>query len=179
MNRLLTAMLLTVMTALALPALAAEASDAAPADWTVLIYMCGSDMETNSGMATYNLREIMGSVLPEYDTRIDVASGKLDRGVLTPRINVAVETGGAAPAGPAALPHYVSVPPESEPEEQMIEPESAPAPENLSIRKAGDELIERALARHGGKVKPAAAELGISERTIYRKLAEWKNKGRK
>ena len=87
---------LLILTALALPALAEEASDAAaPADWTVLIYMCGSDMETNSGMATYNLREIMGSVLPEYDTRIDVASGKLDRGVLKPRINVAVETGGA------------------------------------------------------------------------------------
>ena len=29
-------------------------------------------------------------------------------------------------------------------------------------------------ARHGGKVKPAAQELGISERTIYRKLAEKK-----
>ena len=95
------------------------------------------------------------------------------------RLKAAVEAGGAAPAGPAALPHYVSVPPESEPEEQMIEPESAPAPENLSIRKAGDELIERALARHGGKVKPAAAELGISERTIYRKLAEWKEKGKR
>ena len=95
------------------------------------------------------------------------------------RLKAAVEAGGAAPAGPAALPHYVSVPPESEPEEQMIEPDSVPAPENLSIRKAGDELIERALARHGGKVKPAAAELGISERTIYRKLAEWKEKGKR
>ena len=96
------------------------------------------------------------------------------------RLKAAVETGGAAPAGTAVLPHYVSVaPPESEPEEQMIEPEAAPAAENLSIRKAGDELIERALARHGGKVKPAAAELGISERTIYRKLAEWKEKGKR
>ena len=47
------------------------------------------------------------------------------------------------------------------------------------MRKASDELIERCLERHGGKVKAAAAELGISERTIYRKLAEWKNKGRK
>ena len=96
------------------------------------------------------------------------------------RLKAAVETGGAAPAGTAVLPHYVSVaPPESEPEEQMIEPEAAPAAENLSIRKAGDELIERTLARHGGKVKPAAAELGISERTIYRKLAEWKEKGKR
>ena len=48
--------------------------------------------------------------------------------------------------------------------------------EELSIRKSNDDLIERALEKHGGKVKAAAAELGISERTIYRKLAEKKGK---
>ena len=46
----------------------------------------------------------------------------------------------------------------------------------VSLRKANDELIEKALQKHGGKVKAAAAELGISERTIYRKLAELKGK---
>jgi Response regulator containing CheY-like receiver, AAA-type ATPase, and DNA-binding domains len=96
------------------------------------------------------------------------------------RLKSAVEAGdAAAPAPQAALPHYVSYPAENEPEEQMIEPDAPGIPEGLSMRKAGDELIERALAKHGGKVKPAAAELGISERTIYRKLAEWKEKGRK
>ena len=35
-------------------------------------------------------------------------------------------------------------------------------------------MIERALEKHGGHVKAAAAELGISERTIYRKIAERK-----
>ena len=99
------------------------------------------------------------------------------------RLKSIVEAGPAAApaASPAALPHYMGIPQENEPEEQMIEPETAAAsvPEGLSMRKAGDELIERALAKHGGKVKPAAAELGISERTIYRKLAEWKEKGRK
>jgi DNA-binding NtrC family response regulator len=42
------------------------------------------------------------------------------------------------------------------------------------MKQMGRELIERALQRHGGKVKDAARELGISERTIYRKLAEKK-----
>ena len=92
------------------------------------------------------------------------------------RLKSIVEAGGAAVT--ATLPHYMG-PEENEPEEQQLDPESAPVPEGLSIRKAGDELIERALARHGGKVKAAAAELGISERTIYRKLAEWKEKGKK
>ena len=59
-----------------------------------------------------------------------------------------------------------------EPEEQTGEPDTA----ELTIRKMGDDLIEKCLAKHGGKVKLAAAELGISERTIYRKLAERKNK---
>lgn len=64
----------------------------------------------------------------------------------------------------------------------MDEPEEqdasfvAPAPQEISMRQMGDDLIERALARHGGKVKPAAKELGISERTIYRKLSEKKKK---
>jgi len=47
--------------------------------------------------------------------------------------------------------------------------------ENLSIGKAKDELIDRALEKHGGNVKEAAAELGVSERTIYRKLAKRKD----
>lgn len=60
-----------------------------------------------------------------------------------------------------------------EPEEQMIEDQ---APSEITIRKANDDLIEKTLAKYGGKVKPAAAELGISERTIYRKLAEKKTR---
>ena len=93
------------------------------------------------------------------------------------RLKDIVNAGGAAqPTMPAGLPHYMPMPAD-EPEEQLPEPEASL--EGISIRKASDELIERALAKHGGKVKPAAAELGISERTIYRKLAEWKEKGKR
>ncbi|MBP5626279.1 MAG: sigma-54-dependent Fis family transcriptional regulator [Bacteroidales bacterium] len=90
-----------------------------------------------------------------------------------------IVNGGGAPVQqpvPTGLPHYVAMPAD-EPEEQLNEPEVSL--DGISIRKASDELIERALAKHGGKVKPAAAELGISERTIYRKLAEWKEKGKR
>lgn len=59
-----------------------------------------------------------------------------------------------------------------EPEEQINEPE----PTDLSMKKMSDELLDKVLAKYNGKVKPAAAELGISERTIYRKLAERKTK---
>lgn len=56
------------------------------------------------------------------------------------------------------------------------EKESHQEYEDFSIKKANDDLIEKALAKHGGKVKLAAEELGISERTIYRKLAERKTR---
>ena len=54
-----------------------------------------------------------------------------------------------------------------DPEEQDFE-ESAP--EDLSIRTANQDLIEKVLRKHGGNRKAAAAELGISERTLYRKI---------
>jgi len=42
----------------------------------------------------------------------------------------------------------------------------------VSIQDASADLIRRALERHGGHRKPAAEELGISERTLYRKIKE-------
>ena len=95
------------------------------------------------------------------------------------RLKAIVETGGAQGL-PTPLPHYSVEPQENEPDEQLSEPEGGQeVPEALSIRKAGDELIERSLERHAGNVSEAAAELGISERTIYRRLAKWKQEGRK
>lgn len=63
-----------------------------------------------------------------------------------------------------------------EPEEQVFQEPAAPEISARSMREANDELIDKVLAKYGGKVKPAAQELGISERTIYRKLAERKQK---
>ena len=48
----------------------------------------------------------------------------------------------------------------------------------MSIRKTNDELIAKCLAKHSGNIKKAAAELGISERTIYRKLKDSKQNGK-
>ena len=44
--------------------------------------------------------------------------------------------------------------------------------EDMSIRTANLELIEKVLRKHDGNRKAAAAELGISERTLYRKLKQ-------
>jgi len=45
--------------------------------------------------------------------------------------------------------------------------------ESLSLAEKEKELITRALERHNGKRKYAAEELGISERTLYRKIKEY------
>ncbi len=45
--------------------------------------------------------------------------------------------------------------------------------ESLSIQKKEIDLIKKAIEKHKGKRKVAAQELGISERTLYRKLKEY------
>lgn len=45
--------------------------------------------------------------------------------------------------------------------------------ETLSLIKNEKDFIIRALAKHGGKRRDAAKELGISERTLYRKINEY------
>ncbi len=47
-----------------------------------------------------------------------------------------------------------------------------PVPDNLSLHKISEELILKALEKHNGNRKLAAEELGISERTLYRKLSK-------
>jgi transcriptional regulator with PAS, ATPase and Fis domain len=45
--------------------------------------------------------------------------------------------------------------------------------ENLSLIENEKELIRRALRKHAGRRKDAANDLGISERTLYRKIKEY------
>ncbi|MDR0368660.1 MAG: sigma-54 dependent transcriptional regulator [Bacteroidales bacterium] len=44
---------------------------------------------------------------------------------------------------------------------------------NFSLQEKEKELIQKALQKNNGKRKPAANDLGISERTLYRKLKEY------
>jgi transcriptional regulator with PAS, ATPase and Fis domain len=58
---------------------------------------------------------------------------------------------------------------QEDPEEQVIDDDG---PEEMSMKEASFELIEKVLRKHGGNRKAAAAELKISERTLYRKLKQ-------
>ena len=52
------------------------------------------------------------------------------------------------------------------PEEQEYQTGTA----DFSLKSASMDLIEKVLRKHDGNRKAAAAELGISERTLYRKI---------
>lgn len=61
----------------------------------------------------------------------------------------------------------------SQMDEESIEDTEEIVEESLSLVDKEIELINKALKKHGGKRKMAAQELGISERTLYRKIKEY------
>ena len=60
-----------------------------------------------------------------------------------------------------------------EPEDRYHFAEEIEEEETLSLQEKEIELIKKALERNRGKRKAAASELGISERTLYRKIKQY------
>ena len=85
--------LLCIVLLQAVPALAEET-----AEWTVMFYLCGSDLESRNGLASGNLEEILecypysalGSVFAEYPE-----NASIEERLAGMRVNVVVETGGS------------------------------------------------------------------------------------
>jgi transcriptional regulator with PAS, ATPase and Fis domain len=61
----------------------------------------------------------------------------------------------------------------SRPKGENIQDTEEIVEESLSLAEKEKELIRKALGKHNGKRKYAAGELGISERTLYRKIKEY------
>ena len=55
--------------------------------------------------------------------------------------------------------------------EEYVEP--SPEQENLNLSVLSRQMLEKALERNGGNRKKAAQELGISDRTLYRRLKQY------
>ena len=66
--------------------------------------------------------------------------------------------------------HTIDVP---QRDESNIEDTEEIVEESLSLEEKEIELIRKALDKHNGKRKYAAQDLGISERTLYRKIKEY------
>ena len=72
-----------------------RASSVEKADWTVMIYLCGSDLESKYGLATYNLEE-MDSIDPQFTVK-DFLNATYDieqEDEPLGKVNVVLETGG-------------------------------------------------------------------------------------
>lgn len=131
---------------------------------------------TKSGMSEDERQEIF-RILYSLSSEVNELKKKVMGGSSYPVHN-------AVPPEPE---HYVAIPQnewskedvdiQDDPEKEDVDEQYHEAEPNLSIRGVNDELIRKALEKHHGNRKKAAEELGISERTLYRKLPpEYKNK---
>ena len=110
-------------------------------------------------------REILYQVL--FDMKKDVTElKKLVHDIMSGNMQTA-----AVPVEPQPVP-YVAPKPHPVHEAETVE-EAEEIEEPMALGDLERQMIRRALERHGGRRKAAAADLGISERTLYRKIKEY------
>ena len=74
-----------------------------------------------------------------------------------------------SPLSPLTSRHSTLTSAEDAEAEEYVEPE----PENLNVNDWSRQALEKALERNGGNRKKAAHEMGISDRTLYRRLKQY------
>ncbi|MBR3097096.1 MAG: sigma-54-dependent Fis family transcriptional regulator [Bacteroidales bacterium] len=122
----------------------------------------GNAPQGSAGPVGMDLQPIVKAIF-DLNQRIDDLEARVERRSL-PAPSVSVREQEAEWQGPEfATPSGRVV--ESDAEEQ---PQQEPA--TLSVKEQEAELIRKALVKHNGNRKLAAEELGMSERTLYRKL---------
>jgi transcriptional regulator of acetoin/glycerol metabolism len=143
----------------------------------------GNHMEEQRSFS--NEREILYQVL--FDMRKDMNDLKqLVHEIMTKGGNVDVATAAKMEEMQLFRTQYVQpgeatiVTPQHQPsfmktngKHEHIEDTEEYVEESLSLEEVEKEMIRKALERHKGKRKFAAQELGISERTLYRKINEY------
>ena len=77
----------------------------------------------------------------------------------------------STPAPITSMPAPIAPTTEDAEAEEYVEP--APEQENLNLNDLSRQMLEKALERNNGNRKKAAMELGISDRTLYRRLKQY------
>lgn len=75
------------------------------------------------------------------------------------------------PQHPQVTAPHATVRPSADPEDAIVE--EVTEPESLNLNDLGRKMVEKALERNGGNRKKAAQELGISDRTLYRRIKQY------
>lgn len=122
-----------------------------------------------------NEREILYKIL--FELRGNVNDIRREMSALKKQI----EDGTAVQTPPSTLPttqltpiqpiQPIASPMEDAEAEEYVELEREP--ENLNLNDVSRQMLEKALERNGGNRKKAAKELGISDRTLYRRLKQY------
>ena len=120
-----------------------------------------------------NEREILYKIL--YDLRNNMSDMRREISQLKKQMDE-VQNTSAKIIGGSAIPPVPTVsaitPPVVDAEaEEYIEPTTEQ--ENLNLNELNRQMLEKALERHNGNRKKAAQELGISDRTLYRRLKQF------
>ena len=111
-------------------------------------------------------REILYQVL--FDMKKDVTElKKLVHDIMSGSMPTA-----AVPVEPQPVPYVAAPKPHPVHEAETVE-EAEAVEEPMALGDLERQMIRRALERHGVRRKAAAADLGISERTLYRKIKEY------
>ena len=71
------------------------------------------------------------------------------------------------------MPEYTGIEIDEEDDSNYLFAETVEEEETLSLETREIELIKKSLEKNKGKRKAAADELGISERTLYRKIKQY------
>lgn len=131
-----------------------------------------------------NEREILYKIL--FELRGNVNDLRRDMGMLKKRLEE-TQNGSiiakdnkpmAVGSGTAAIaPRQIYIDSQQKPmaedaiAEEYVEPEKEP--ESLNLSDLSRQMLEKALERNGGNRKKAAQELGISDRTLYRRIKQY------
>ena len=122
----------------------------------------------SSGEHSYeNERELLYKIL--YELRGNVSDLRRDMNSLRKQLDEARELGGAASFGGITA---LNPAPSTMPTVRRQQAEEIREPESLNLNDLGRQMLEKALERNGGNRKKAAQELGISDRTLYRRLKQ-------
>ena len=125
-----------------------------------------------------NEREILYKIL--FELRGNVNDMRREMSQLKKQLEEV--QGGATANTPAPLPTTTQLAPiapiesikpdfEDAVAEEYVEPETER--ENLNLNDLSKQMLEKALERNNGNRKKAAQELGISDRTLYRRLKQY------
>ena len=125
-----------------------------------------------------NEREILYKIL--FELRGNVNDMRREIGLLKKQIDDVQSTKpttiiGTATPQPQPMPAIQTMEPRQSVEDAVAEEYVEPAPEqeSLNLNELGRQMLVKALERNNGNRSKAAQELGISDRTLYRRLKQY------